>query len=60
MLLVTHDVDEALLLADRVLVLSDGRIGAEHRPGARPRDPERLAELRRTVLDELGVVDDAA
>ncbi|MBO4240013.1 ABC transporter ATP-binding protein [Pseudonocardia alni] len=59
-LLVTHDVDEALLLADRVLVLADGRIGDEHRPGERPRDPERLAALRRTVLDELGVAADAA
>ncbi|ANY10454.1 ABC transporter ATP-binding protein [Pseudonocardia sp. HH130630-07] len=60
-LLVTHDVDEALLLADRVLVLSGGRIGTEHRPGDRPRDPDRLSALRRTVLDELGVaVDDAA
>ncbi len=28
-LLVTHDVDEALLLADRALVLADGRIRAE-------------------------------
>ncbi|MBC3192266.1 ABC transporter ATP-binding protein [Pseudonocardia sp. C8] len=59
-LLVTHDVDEALLLADRVLVLAEGRITAEHRPGGRPRDPDRLAALRRTVLDELGVADDAA
>ncbi|MEU6698890.1 ABC transporter ATP-binding protein [Pseudonocardia sp. NPDC046786] len=58
-LLVTHDVDEALLLADRVLVLADGRIGAEHLPGDRPRDPERLVALRRTVLDELGVAEDA-
>jgi sulfonate transport system ATP-binding protein len=30
-LLVTHDVDEAIALADRVLVLEGGRIGAEHR-----------------------------
>ncbi|MFP5020676.1 ABC transporter ATP-binding protein [Pseudonocardia phyllosphaerae] len=60
-LLVTHDVDEALLLADRVLVLADGRIAAEHHPGDRPRDADRLAPLRRTVLDELGVeVTDAA
>ena len=28
-LLVTHDVDEALLLADRILLLDDGRIAAE-------------------------------
>ena len=29
-LLVTHDVDEALLLADRILVLDEGRIVATH------------------------------
>ncbi len=57
-LLVTHDVDEALALADRVLVLDDGRIVADHAPGPRPR--EDLAGLRRTVLAELGVADDAA
>ncbi|WP_243653955.1 ABC transporter ATP-binding protein [Pseudonocardia endophytica] len=59
-LLVTHDVDEALLLADRVLVLDGGVIGQEHRPGPRPRRPEDLVELRRRVLTELGVDDDAA
>lgn len=30
MLLVTHDVDEAIALADRVLIMRDGRIGSEH------------------------------
>lgn len=31
--LVTHDVDEAVALADRVLVLADGRVTREVRPG---------------------------
>jgi sulfonate transport system ATP-binding protein len=57
-LLVTHDVDEALLLADRALVLEHGRIALEVAvPGAAPRhrsDP-RLAELRRRLLTALGV-----
>ncbi|MBX6768519.1 MAG: ABC transporter ATP-binding protein [Actinomadura rubrobrunea] len=39
-LLVTHDVDEALLLADRVLVLDGGRIAHESRVGLdRPPPP---------------------
>ncbi|WP_442939007.1 hypothetical protein [Nonomuraea sp. K271] len=50
MLLVTHDVDEAIALADRVLVLDHGRIAAEQRldrPG-RHRDPIRaVASARR-------------
>ena len=71
-LLVTHDVDEAILLADRAVVLSAAREGT---PGAvegnvivadividvpaprRRRDP-RFAELRRTLLGHLGVADD--
>ena len=57
-LLVTHDVDEALALADRVLVLSDGKIA--HSAGialARPRDRDHpdLAALRARLLSELGV-----
>jgi sulfonate transport system ATP-binding protein len=49
-LLVTHDVDEAILLADRVLVLVDGRIGLDRRVGA-----SSDADLRRALLSELGV-----
>jgi sulfonate transport system ATP-binding protein len=57
-LLVTHDVDEAILLADRVAVLSDGRISLDARVDvARPRlrsDPTFIA-LRSRLLAELGV-----
>jgi sulfonate transport system ATP-binding protein len=57
-LLVTHDVDEALALADRVLVLAEGRITFSGQVDtARPRDrdePELLA-LRTRLLTELGV-----
>jgi sulfonate transport system ATP-binding protein len=57
-LLVTHDVDEALLLADRILVLDEGRIVAEHRVGlARPRRRASLTDLRTRVLSDLGVDD---
>jgi sulfonate transport system ATP-binding protein len=54
-LLVTHDVDEALLLAGRVLVLDGGRIVAEHRP----REAADHDDLRRRVLADLGVTEDA-
>src|SRR3546814_15398816 len=33
-IMVTHDMAEALLLADRVLVMQAGRIGADATPGA--------------------------
>ena len=57
-LLVTHDVDEALALADRVLVLSDGKI--DHSASItldRPRDRDHpdLVALRIRLLTELGV-----
>lgn len=61
-LLVTHDVDEALALADRVLVLTDGRIGYScqvdaPRPsdGFRDRDLPDLITARAELLAELGV-----
>jgi sulfonate transport system ATP-binding protein len=57
-LLVTHDVDEALLLADRVLVLDGGRIAHEswvRLPRPRKRDHPVLTDLRSTLLGELGV-----
>jgi sulfonate transport system ATP-binding protein len=55
---VTHDVDEAILLADRVVVLSDGRISLNHAvelPFPRSRGDDGFDDLRRTLLAELGV-----
>ncbi|MFG1293725.1 ABC transporter ATP-binding protein [Xanthobacter versatilis] len=53
-LLVTHDVAEAIALADRILVMRGGAIAAEHRPSA----PGLPAATRAALLAELGVVDD--
>ncbi|WP_329139717.1 ABC transporter ATP-binding protein [Streptomyces sp. NBC_01476] len=59
-LLVTHDVEEAVLLADRVLVMRDGGIAHETVVGLpRPRDigsPQFVA-LRTDLLAKLGVGD---
>jgi sulfonate transport system ATP-binding protein len=55
-LLVTHDVDEALTLADRVLVLGNGRIVESARIDApRPRNSGDLGDLRQRLLEKLGV-----
>jgi sulfonate transport system ATP-binding protein len=62
-LLVTHDVDEALALADRVLVLGDGRIAHSARIRIdRPRDRDHpdLVALRLQLLTELGVPAESA
>jgi NitT/TauT family transport system ATP-binding protein/sulfonate transport system ATP-binding protein len=59
-LLVTHDVEEALLLASRVIVLSDrpARIKASfsvNKPYPRHRDDPEIVALRRDILGELGL-----
>src|ERR1700761_2207111 len=58
-LLVTHDVEEAVALADRVLVLDDGRVAhTVEMAHPRPTPSERTAkhdEYRADLLDKLGV-----
>ncbi|TDU89661.1 sulfonate transport system ATP-binding protein [Kribbella voronezhensis] len=57
-LLVTHDVDESIVLADRVIVLDEGRIVAtetiELSTPRSPADPG-FAAVRSRLLDALGV-----
>jgi ABC-type nitrate/sulfonate/bicarbonate transport system ATPase subunit len=59
-LLVTHDVEEALLLSSRIIVFSDrpARIKAEFlfdKPYPRHRDDPELVTLRRSILGTLGL-----
>src|ERR1700722_3622320 len=59
-LLVTHDVDEAIVLADRAMVMRDGAIACEYAVSADARahrsHPDAIA-LRDRLLFELGVDD---
>ena len=58
MLLVTHDVVEAIALADRILVMSDGRIGSTYdvRLDQDERDVGTAREdLRASLLGDLGL-----
>jgi sulfonate transport system ATP-binding protein len=57
-LLVTHDVDEAIAMADRVLVLAEGKFIAERRitlPRKRNPSSPDFAALRQYFLQKLGV-----
>jgi sulfonate transport system ATP-binding protein len=57
-LLVTHDVDEAIRLAHRVLILRGGRFAVDVRieaPFPRDRNAPAFLEHRRQLLSELGV-----
>jgi sulfonate transport system ATP-binding protein len=58
MLLVTHDVDEAIALGDRILVMQAGRIGREFRVDLSAEERGHGLErdqLRVEMLDALGV-----
>jgi sulfonate transport system ATP-binding protein len=60
-LIVTHDVDEAVLLADRALVLADGRIAADiaiDLPRQRSHAQPGFTAYRQRLLRELGVETD--
>ena len=60
-LLVTHDVEEAILLADRILVLTEGRLSLDlpvRLPAEGRRHDPSFPELRARLLAELGVEDD--
>jgi sulfonate transport system ATP-binding protein len=54
--LVTHDVEEAVALADRIIVIEDGRISLNlpvHLPRPRDRASEAFVNIRETVLEQV-------
>ena len=63
MLFVTHDVDEALLLADRIVLIDEGRIARSFKISMgrpRHRDNPEFVTLRRELLLALGVDEDGS
>lgn len=57
-ILVTHDVDEALLLANRILVIQHGKIAEDHEvglPHPRRLNHPRFMQLRADLLRSFGV-----
>jgi sulfonate transport system ATP-binding protein len=57
-LLVTHDVDEAIHLAERILILDQGRLTVDlpvELPAGGPARDARVADLRAHLLARLGV-----
>jgi sulfonate transport system ATP-binding protein len=63
MLLVTHDVDEAIGLGDRILVMRDGRIASEHVVDLDPLERGQGSardHIRTSLLRELGLAAAAA
>lgn len=54
--LVTHDVDEAIALADRVILIDAGRVGLDVRvelPRSRHRGSTAFGEMAERVLDRV-------
>ncbi|MFK4441283.1 sulfonate transport system ATP-binding protein [Caballeronia udeis] len=61
--LVTHDIDEAILLSDRVVILTNGEISLDVRIDAqhpRSRTDAASVALRTRLLEELGVANGLA